>query len=170
VELAEAFGLTPEEREKAAIAGLLHDAAKLMSPTDLIAYCNEFELPLAPVDREAIQTLHAFVGAEIVKRQFGLKDDVILNAMRYHTTGRANMSRVEMVVYIADKIESNTRNPLYTQKITAQMDVHQPHSLERTTLYILDNTIQFLIEKHQVIHPRTLEARNSLLSLLKETC
>jgi nicotinate-nucleotide adenylyltransferase len=167
VELAEKFNLSQAEREKAAVAGLLHDAAKLMRPDELLRYCEEHGLPIDDMDRATPQTLHPFVGAELVRETFGLHDEDTLNAIRFHTTGRAGMSRVEKIVYIADKIEGNTRNPLYIQKMTSRLDFHKPESLDETMLYILDSTIQFLLEKHQIIHPRTLEARNDFIHLCK---
>lgn len=167
VELAEKFHLPLEDREKASIAGLLHDAAKLMNSRELLAYCERFALPVDDVDRKTPQTLHPFVGAELVREAFQLQDADILNAIRFHTTGRAGMSRVEKIVYIADKIEGNTRNPLYIQRMTASLDYRNPWSLDLTMLFILDSTIQFLMEKHQIIHPRTIEARNDFVSRLR---
>lgn len=167
VELAEKFHLPIEERERAAIGGLLHDAAKLMSPAELLDYCDRYNLSIDDIDRKTPQTLHPFVGAELVREAFNIQDPDILNAIRFHTTGRAGMSRVEKIVYIADKIEGNTRNPLYIQKMTAPLDARNAWSLDLTMLYILDSTIQFLMEKHQVIHPRTIEARNDFVSKLR---
>ncbi len=167
-EIAQNFKLTPVECEKAAIAGLLHDCAKLMSPNALIEACNQMNLPITDEDKISPQTLHPFVGAEWVRQELGIADEEILNAIRYHTTGRQGMSTVEKVVYIADKIEENTRNPLYTQKITALFNFKDPNTLDKVCLYILDSTITFLIEKRQVIHTRTIEARNDLVNQLKE--
>jgi predicted HD superfamily hydrolase involved in NAD metabolism len=167
VELAEKFRLPMEEQERAAIAGLLHDAAKLLTPDELYEACEVYELSVDEWDRKTPQTLHPFVGAELVREAFGLDDPDILNAIRYHTTGRAGMSRVEKIVFIADKIEGNTRNPLYIQRMTASLNFKAPWSIDLTMLYILDSTIQFLIEKHQVIHPRTIEARNDFVTKLR---
>ena len=167
VELAEKFGFTQAEREKAAVAGLLHDAAKLMPPAELFAYAEQHGMHIDEMDRQAPQTLHPFIGAELVKEKFGIEDEEILNAIRYHTTGRAGMGRVEKVVFVADKIEGNTRNPLYIQKMTSQLDYKDPSSLDATMLYILDSTIEFILSKHQVLHPRTVEARNDFVTTLK---
>ncbi len=167
VELAEKFNLPLAERERAAVAGLLHDAAKLMRPPDLLDFCERHQIPIDDTDRASLQTLHPFVGAELVRETFQLEDPEILNAIRFHTTGRAGMSRVEKIVYIADKIEGNTRNPLYIQRMTAPLDFRNPHSLDLTMLFILDSTIQYLIERHQLIHPRTIEARNDFVTQLR---
>lgn len=167
LELADKFHLPAPERERAGLAGLLHDSAKLMSPAELLSYCERYELVIDDLDRKTPQTLHPFVGAELVRETFQLEEPDILNAIRFHTTGRAGMSRVEKIVYIADKIEGNTRNPLYVQKVTSSLDYRNPWSLDLTMLYILDSTIQFLMEKHQVIHPRTIEARNDFVIKLR---
>ncbi len=166
-ELAERFHLSEQEQLQAGIAGLLHDAAKLMSPTDLIGFCDYHDIPIDAIDRATPQTLHPFVGAELVQDEFGITDAGTLDAIRYHTTGRKDMSPVEKVVYVADKIEDNTRNPLYIKKVTSRLTGDDPVSLDLTMLYILDSTIQFLLEKTQLIHPRTLDARNELLESLK---
>ena len=168
-ELAEKFHFSPLEYEQAAIGSLLHDAAKLMPPADLFAYCRDHGLAISEDDLASPQTLHPFVGADRVERELGITDPEVLNAIRFHTTGRANMSSVEKVVYIADKIEGNTRNPLFTQKVTAHLEYGNRDSLDETMLYLLDSTLMFLIEKHQAIHPRTLEARNDFIARLRNT-
>jgi predicted HD superfamily hydrolase involved in NAD metabolism len=168
IELARFFKLSPDEIEQASLAGLLHDCAKLMGPEALIAACQKFNIPLTQEDKDAPQTLHPFVGAEIVKTEFDIDDPAVLDAIRYHTTGRSKMSDVEKVVYIADKIEENTRNPLYTQKITALIHGRQKETLDQVVLYILDSTITFLIEKGQLIHTRTIDARNELVRHRKQ--
>lgn len=167
VDLAEKFHLPDEDRERAAIAALLHDAAKLMNSRALLEACERYELTLEPIDRETPQTLHPFVGAELVRETFQLNDPDILDAIRYHTTGRRGMSRVEKIVYIADKIEGNTRNPLYIQHLTASLDYRHIWTLDLTMLFILDSSIRFLIDKHHLIHPRTIEARNDFINRLR---
>ncbi|MBX2861686.1 MAG: bis(5'-nucleosyl)-tetraphosphatase (symmetrical) YqeK [Vampirovibrio sp.] len=167
-ELAEKFNLSPEDCTRALIAGLLHDSAKLLTPPELFAYCDANGLALSDEDRAAPQTIHPYVGAEMVRRHFGLEDETALNAMRYHTTARANMTTVEIVVYIADKIEENTRNPLYIQKMARHLDCTKPESLDETMLFLLDSTLSFLIEKQHVIHPQTMAARNDFVTRLKQ--
>ncbi len=169
LELARKFRLPAEAQEKAAVAGLLHDAAKLMGPRELFDYCDRHGLAISEADRESPQTLHPFVGADLVMRELGIEDPEILDAIRYHTTGRAGMDRVEQIVYIADKIEENTRNPLFVKRVAAHLDERNPASLDETMLYLLDSTIAFVMEKRQVIHPRTLEARNDFIRRLKQT-
>ncbi len=166
-ELAEKFQLSPSEQEAAAIAALVHDAAKLMNSRDLLNYCDEHHIPIDDIDRKTPHTLHPYVGAEMVRERFDIQDPIILDAIRFHTTGRAGMSVVEKIVYIADKIETNTRNPLYSKRMTAPLDFRDIWTLDLTMVFILDSTIQFLMDKHQLIHPRTMDARNDFIERLR---
>jgi predicted HD superfamily hydrolase involved in NAD metabolism len=167
LDLSDKFGLSPEDRKKIALASLLHDAAKEMSPEDLLRYCDDNNLPLTPIERDTTQTIHPVVGAHQVKQLLNVDDEETLNAIRFHTTGRAGMSRVEKVVYLADKLEGNTRNPLFVQKVMSFVDPKRPESLDKALLFLLDSTISFLMEKQQVIHTHTIEARNDLLLALR---
>jgi predicted HD superfamily hydrolase involved in NAD metabolism len=166
-ELAEKFHLPLAVQEQAAIAALLHDCAKLMNSRELFQECDRFGIELDELDRSTPNTLHPFVGAELVKEKFNIEDPTILNAIRYHTTGREGMDIVEKLVFIADKIEGNTRNPLYIQKMTASLDFRHCETLDLTMLYILDSTISYLMEKRLIIHPRTIAARNDFVSRLR---
>jgi predicted HD superfamily hydrolase involved in NAD metabolism len=163
IELSEKFSLSPEDIHRVSVAALLHDSAKLMKPQDLVNYCETQDIVLIPEDADSPPTLHAFVGAEIVRKELDIEDPVILNAIRYHTTGRSEMSVVEKIVFVADKIEENTRNPLFVQKVTAHLMPYTLASLDETMLYLLDSTMQYLIEKRHVIHSRSLAARNDFI-------
>ncbi len=85
--------------EKVFISALLHDIAKYSDKKEVIYDNMLFKEPVA----------HAFVGAELAQDEFGIEDKEILNAIRYHTTGRANMSTLEKLIYLSDYIEE-TRN------------------------------------------------------------
>ena len=165
-ELAEKFRLSPTQIQRCRIAGLLHDNAKLLSPQALLDFCDAHGLPLHAADRQTPQTLHPLVGAEVARQELGVEDATVLDAIRYHTTGRAVMDTVEKIVYVADKIEGNTRNPLFVKKTVQHLNFADLKSLDVTVLYLLESTMSFLITKQQIIHPRTLEARNDLLQRL----
>jgi len=167
VALAQGFGFSTSFVEKALIADFLHDAAKLMTPAKLFAAADDFQLGLDEWDRATPQTVHPFVGAALVQQTFNIRDPDILNAIRYHTTGRTGMSALEKIVYIADKTEKRTRNPEYIAEMTAALDFNQPETLNITLLKILDATLLHLLQKGFAIHPRTLAARNDVLIQLK---
>lgn len=95
-----------EDMEKAMTAGLLHDCAKSMHGSELVAICEKAHLNVTAVERSnPTALLHAKAGAYLAERKYGVEDGDILNAIRYHTTGRPDMSRLEKILYIADYIE-----------------------------------------------------------------
>lgn len=95
-----------EDMEKAMMAGLLHDCAKSKHGSELVAICENAHLNVTAVERSnPTALLHAKAGAYLAEHKYGVTDMDILNAIRYHTTGRPNMSRLEKMVYIADYIE-----------------------------------------------------------------
>ena len=92
--------------EKARIAALLHDCTKRLSPEEHYALCGKYGVPLDEVERAAPKLLHAKTGAAIARAVFGA-DSEVCDAILYHTTGRANMTVLEKVIYLADYIEPN---------------------------------------------------------------
>ncbi|MCH5151467.1 MAG: nicotinate (nicotinamide) nucleotide adenylyltransferase [Clostridiales bacterium] len=94
------------EKDKVFTACLLHDCAKYISPADYAKY--GFVQPHDMPD----SVVHSFLGREVAKQDFGVTDGEILDAITYHTTGRPNMSRLEKIVYVADKTEDSRSYPL----------------------------------------------------------
>ena len=86
-------------------AGLLHDCGKFGSFEDQIAMCKKIGLKLSKEDLEIPALIHTKLGAALAKAEYGIEDKNILNGIRYHTTGRPHMSKLEKVIYIADFIE-----------------------------------------------------------------
>ena len=97
--------------DKALIAGFLHDCAKCMSHEDQIKVCEKNNIEITDVERRNHSLLHAKVGMYLARTKYDIYDTDILNAIRWHTTGRENMSLLEKIIYIADFIEPN-RKPL----------------------------------------------------------
>ncbi|MCH5156463.1 MAG: nicotinate (nicotinamide) nucleotide adenylyltransferase [Clostridiales bacterium] len=97
---------TEDEREKVFTACLLHDCAKYITPANYDKY--NFIKP----DDMPMSVVHSFLGAEVAKRDFGVTDQEILDAIAYHTTGRPNMTRLDKIVYVADKTEDSRPYPL----------------------------------------------------------
>ena len=95
-----------EECEDVFIACLLHDCAKFITPDDYAKYGFK---PQADMPKSVV---HSFLGAEVAKRDFGVTNGQILDAIAYHTTGRPNMTRLDKIVYVADKTEDTRPYPL----------------------------------------------------------
>ena len=91
--------------EKAEIAGLLHDCAKHYSDETIIKKCLMEGLSLSEDERKAPAVLHAKYGAWLAKKKYNIQDEEVIGAIRWHTTGRPNMSLLEKIVFTADYIE-----------------------------------------------------------------
>lgn len=153
-ELAIKYGGDPDRAELAAI---IHDVAKYWAVEDQAEYIRVHELDQKVLSYNK-ELWHAEVGAYYAKEQYGVDDVEVCDAIRYHTSGRANMTLLDKIIWLADYIEPN-RNFPGVDKARALAE----QSLEQAILFGLDGTIKFLIEKHAIIYPVTLEARNDMV-------
>jgi len=153
-ELAERFG---GDKEKAELAALLHDYAKAWPTERMERIIREQGLPqdLLEYDKEL---WHAHVGAWAVREAHGIADEEVLDAIRYHTSGREGMTLLEKIVCLADYIEPG-RNFPGVERIREL----SRHSLEEALAAAFDTTILFLVERGRPIYPLTVLARNDLL-------
>lgn len=153
VRLAEIFG-TQAEQQKAKVAGLLHDCAKDYPKELRERFCKEYKVKLDDIMKQQPDLIHPFLGAEVAKREYKVKDEEVLNAIRYHTTGRANMSTLEKIVFIADYIEPNREkfDGLEEARRLAYLD------LDMAMKFILEETIAYVKERGRLLHPLSLEA------------
>lgn len=99
--LAEKYGA---DVYKARYAALLHDCTKRLNLENQLALCEQYHIELDDLERVALKLLHAKTGAAIAREVFGAPEDVC-EAIRWHTTGKADMTTLEKVVYLADYIE-----------------------------------------------------------------
>ncbi len=159
VKLAQLYGVDPE---KAQVAGLLHDCAKQIDKTVQLAMCDELGLKLDSIKRENLALLHAELGAELAKTEFGVTDDDIVRAIRNHTLGRKNMSDLEKILYLSDMMEPNRRD----YEGLAGLRTLSEKNLTEATLYGLELTIAHIERKGQVLHTQTMEAERFYRDLL----
>ncbi len=126
--------------QKALVAGMLHDCAKCMSHEEQIKICEKNNIELSDVERRNHSLLHAKVGMYLARTKYDVDDTDILNAIRWHTTGREDMSLLEKIVYIADFIEPN-RKPL------EDMDIIRKEAftdINKCLAHILHNSVIYL--------------------------
>ena len=150
VKLAAIWGA---DTEKAGFAGRYHDIAKNFDTERMDDCIRRYGLSEDLKGDNALA--HSKVAAAILENEFGVDDKDILNAVRYHTTGRRDMSLLEEIIFVADAVEDNrTYNDLkYYQKL-AETD------LDRACFEIIEYTIWFLESKERKIHKDTIEARD----------
>lgn len=157
LKLARRYGA---DEEKAIIAGLIHDCAKGLSKEDLLKLAEEFGIVIDDVQRTEVKLLHAPIGAEIARREFGIDDDEILKAIRYHTTGCKNMDLLTKIIYVADYIEEGRRFP-EVQELRRIAFIN----LDAAVIMGMDLTIQYIISENGLIHEDTVQARNYLIAI-----
>lgn len=155
VALAESNGA---DIHKTAVAALLHDFAKDFSREELMSFTEQYRIELDPVLKQAHQLIHGKVAARIAAQQFGIKDDEVLMAIEYHTTGRKGMGLIEKIIYLSDFIEDGREYPGVEalRKLASQ-------DLDRAVLQALTNTMIYVLRTGKLLHHNTLEARNEML-------
>lgn len=143
-----------EDVDKALIAGLLHDCAKCMSHEDQIELCKKNDIALSDTEKKNHSLLHAKVGMYLARTQYDVYDTEILNAIRWHTTGKEDMSMLEKIIYIADFIEPG-RKPL------EGMDIIRKEAftdIDRCLAHILHDSVIYLQTIGKEIDNSTMDA------------
>lgn len=154
IHLASHYGVSQENAETASI---FHDIAKFSKPEWMKHIIQKEHLNPLLLDFHH-ELWHAPVGAYIVEREFGIDDEHILNAIRFHTTGRADMSPLEKILYVADMIEPNRQFPgvdLLRQQST--------NGLDYAMKVCITHSITFLIKKNQPVFPDAIHCYNDLV-------
>ena len=154
--LALRFGADPV---KAEIAGILHDYAKYWPKDQLAKVIKEHSDLSDELLEYSAELWHGPVASVIIQREFHITDLEIINAIRFHTSGREEMSLLEKIVCLADYIEPARDYP-GVDEIRALTD----QSLEKALIKAFDGTIQFLIMKQWTIYPLTIITRNNLIN------
>lgn len=139
------------DMEKARVAGLLHDCAKYFPGEKLLAKCKKHNLPVNQYEKDYPELLHAKVGAYLASAKYGVKDEEILSAITWHTTGRPEMTLLDKIVYIADYMEPNRDKA----PNLAQIRQLAFQDIDECLITILSHTLNYLKEKGSVIDPTT---------------
>ena len=151
VALAEKYSCSPE---KASIAALTHDYAKERPDEEFILVIKRDHFDPALLEYgNAIW--HGIIGATFVERELGITDEEILQAIRVHTTGGAEMNLLEKIIYVADYIEPGRTFPgVQAAREIAMVD------LDEAVAFETKHTLAHLIEQEQKIYPKTIETYN----------
>ena len=156
--LAKKYGANIED---AHLAALLHDCAKeipLLEMRDLVA-----DLPCNQDMLHSGALLHGLAGMVLANTQYGVTNPDILEAIRVHTTGKENMSKLDKIIFLADYIEPNRKFPGVNDiRLAAEQ------SLDVGVLCGFDMTIRHLIDSGDSIYPLTILSRNDLLRHMKK--
>lgn len=153
IRLAERYGA---DVEKARVAALLHDCTKKLNMDEQLALCGQYGIELDELEQKALKLLHAKTGAAIARDVFGV-DEEIYKAIWWHTTGHANMTLLEKIIYLADYIEPS-RNFPGVDKLRKMCY----EDLNAGLLMGLEMSIEEMTEMGNPVHHATIEARNAL--------
>ncbi len=147
-----------EDQDKAYFAGLLHDICKEDPPEEQyrLMLAGDFAPDLAELHSRKLW--HGIAGAYFIQTEFGVEDRDILNAVRFHTVGRAGMSRLEEIIYIADMI-SEERD----YKGVGKMRKLAYENLQLAMLEALRDAASSVLKKGGMLPVYTIEAYNSYL-------
>jgi len=146
------------DKEKARLAGLLHDLAREVPVNDLLPRAQAFGIVVCDIESAEPILLHAPLAAKMVQAEFGIDDAEIIQAIIVHTTGALNMTLLDKIIYLADAIEPG-RSFEGADEIRkmAQTD------LDKALLSALDQSICYIVKRGGLIHPATIAARNQIL-------
>ena len=146
------------DEEKAAVAGILHDITKEMPKEEQLQIMHDSDIILDDIQKNAPKLWHGISGSVYIKKHFGIEDEDILNAICYHTTGRAGMSLLEKIIFVSD-FTSEER----TYKGVATMRKKSRKSLEDAMLYGFKFTFSDLSSRELAIHPDELACYNEIV-------
>ena len=149
VRLAERWGANADEAREAAV---LHDITKHLELDDQLQLCRKYDIMTDTIEAEEVKLLHAKTGAAVAREVFGMSQSVH-DAIQWHTTGRADMTLLEKIIYIADYIEPTREfEGVDTLRSLAYSDIDQ------AIIRGLRMSIEDMKTRGIVPHPRTEEA------------
>lgn len=152
-------GLYGCDVHKAGIAGLVHDCARELDRPQLLSCLEEEGITADEITLSIKELLHGPAAVHICRKVFGIEDGEILDAVRYHTTGRVNMKLLEKIIYLSDFIEpSRSFDGVEKLRELAVKD------LDKALLSAFNSSIAYLISKNGLIHMDTILSRNYMLN------
>ncbi len=159
--LAQAYGA---DEKKAEIAGLLHDITKEMPEDEQLKLFESEGIILDDVERSTNKLWHSISGTIYVKKYLNIQDADILNAIRYHTTARNNMSLLEKIIFMSDFISEDRQydNVEYMRSLAFE-------NLDKAVIYGLKIQMEFLFEQNKPIAVNMLKAYNDIILKMRKS-
>ena len=143
--------------EKAAVAGILHDITKHLSPQEQLNLCEKYGIIPCTVEKSEPKMLHGKTAAAIARVEYGMPEDVC-DAIACHTTGKHGMTILDKILYLADYIEETRDFPgVEKARELAKADI------DRALLYCYDQTLTELVARGKLIHSDTIAAYNDMI-------
>ena len=156
VELAKIYGVQEETAKK---VGIAHDIAKEMTDEEMLEYVKNNNIEIDEIETVKPSLLHGKIGADIAAKKYGFTEDMV-NAIKWHTTGRENMSMLEEIIYVADKTEENRKGTRFNLEKSRELSTQ---NIDETLIFLMNEFITYNVKNEWLIHPETIIARNDLL-------
>ena len=145
------------DKEKVKLTAISHDIAKELDREEVEKYIDKYRIELDEVEKIAPNLWHAKIGAHICKDKYNFDEDMI-NAIMYHTTGRANMSMLEKIIYLADATEASREY----DDIDWYVDLIKK-DIDKGMLEVCKWVINDLLKKNKSIHNNSINCYNYYL-------
>lgn len=143
--------------KKAKLVGLMHDMAKDMTKEEKMQYVKNNNIECSLIEEKIVEILHGKIAADICKKKYQF-DEEMCTAIKYHTTGKENMTLLEKILFIADKIDE-TRNYEGVEELRELAF----EDLDKAILKNIDDTLIINIQKNKLILEESIKTRNNLL-------
>jgi predicted HD superfamily hydrolase involved in NAD metabolism len=150
--------------EPAQQAGLMHDLAKCFPASKLLAIAAAEGWELDAAERDCPHLLHAPAGAVVARDRFGVRDEQVLKAIAHHTLGSPDMDAVSAVVYLADALEPGRGDTSQLQHLRELSYRDLNGAVHETCVF----SLQHLLEKSRLVHPRTILTHNRFLQARRQ--
>jgi predicted HD superfamily hydrolase involved in NAD metabolism len=161
LELAAPHNIDLQQTELGALA---HDLCRAVPGEDLIRMASELDVPVSDVEQDFPLLLHGPVGAELLRKEEDLNDDILYEAVRWHSTAHASLDPLGKLVFLADKLDPQKAVVYSYQGKLRDMALE---SLDLALLEFLSREMAKRIEGGGTVHPASVDARNSLILKLK---
>ena len=159
-ELAKIYGANIN---KARLVGLAHDIGKELSREEKLEYAENNNIKIDELEEINVGLLHGKIGADICKKRYGFTDDM-QDAIKYHTTGNKNMNVLAKIIFLADKIEDTRKYKDETRMLELEnLRKLATENLDKAVIKAIDNSIEYTMQKNELIHPDSIITRNQLL-------
>lgn len=150
IEYAKIYSIDEQTIKLTAIA---HDIAKELSYEENQKYINKYNIKLDDIEKTSKNLLHAIIGAEICRDKYEFTEDM-KNAVRYHTTGRENMSILEKIIYLADATEEGKEQGTNNFVEIIKQDINK--GMYEVSKYVTES----LLKRNELIHLNTIRCYN----------
>ena len=148
------------DENKAYLSGLVHDCAKNLEEYYMLNSKVNSDIIFDTEEKNNPKIQHGPIGSIVCKNIYGIVDDEILSGVRYHTTAKENMSMIEKILFISDKIEPNRKYDT-VEELRKLAD----YNIDKAIIKFLNDSFNYLEKKSERIHPLSIRARDYLVNM-----